>query len=41
MYVNRDSRNAGIGEDLVTAILDQARDLVDLVTLIFQQAVTA
>ena len=33
MYVTPEFRNAGIGEDLVTAVLDHAKDLVDLVTL--------
>lgn len=33
MYVNRDFRNAGVGNDLVSAVLSHAKDLVDLVSL--------
>jgi len=33
MYVNRDFRSFGIGSDLVSAVLDHAKEVVDLVSL--------
>ena len=33
MYVNRDFRSLGIGSDLVSAVLDHAKEVVDLVSL--------
>lgn len=33
MYVNREFRSVGLGGDLVSAVLDHAKDVVDLVSL--------